>query len=116
MDAFLAFAEEDVRAYTRENEKYRTCIEGAIGILRDALNEEARLEERGPHLGFGVVAVLHVTERNRDALRHDNERLRDVMGQVAQDLQELAARKNGDAIRDLREAEGRAGERDWKRV
>lgn len=86
MDRFLYEAEKRCEEYGRENKTYRARIEGAIETLRDALDEEARIEERDPRLGFDLIGVLHVTERNRDSLRRDNERLRDVMDKVASDL------------------------------
>lgn len=104
MDRFLAVAEKDVWVYTNENKMYRARIKGVIETLRDALDEEAQMEERNPHLGFDLVDMLHVNEHNRDALRRDNARLRGVMGEVAKDLQELANRKDSDAY-DLREKE-----------
>ena len=105
MDRFLYEAEKRCDEYGRENKKYRTTIEGAITTLRDAQDEEARLEERDPRLGFDLVGVLQVTEHNRDALYHDNERLREVMGKVASDLLGLADRTDADAARDFAEEE-----------
>lgn len=101
MDRFLAVAEKDVYVYTNENKMYRTTIESAIETLRDALDEEAQMEERNPHLGFDLVDMLQVNEHNRDALRRDNERLREAMGKVASDLRGLAERTNNDAMDDF---------------
>lgn len=89
MERFLYEAEKRCKEYGQENKIYRACIEGAIERLRDALDVEVTMAKRKP-TDWGVTAETLVAERNRDALRRDNERLREVIGQTASELRELS--------------------------
>lgn len=104
MERFLYEAQKKCKEYGDENKIYRACIEGAIERFRDALEEQVMTEKR-KDTDWGVTAETLVAERNRDALRRDNERLREVIGQTASELRQLSEWTLADVTGGIKEGE-----------